>query len=85
MADEHNPNSLASSGAVVAAIAAIGLFYFHREAPLTDLRPTADQSIATSAAPQNVEARLWQDGARLDSNALSAGAVMPDAAAQVDH
>jgi hypothetical protein len=61
MAEDHSPNSLANGGAVVAAIAALGFFYFHHEAPLTDLRPTADQNVAAAAAPQTVEARLWQD------------------------
>ena len=63
MADDNKqgPN-LASSGAVVAAIAAMGLYYFHREAPLVDSRPTEIAvGIHEQATPQTIVARLWQD------------------------
>ncbi len=61
MADDDKPGTnLASSGAVVAALAAIGVYYFHREAPLVDLRPV-DLSFQEHATSQTVDARLWQD------------------------
>jgi len=64
MADDNKSGTnLASSGAVVAALAAKGLCDFHQEAPLVDLRPTAEATATGKeyAAPQTVEARLWQD------------------------
>ena len=45
MAEENKSGAFASSGAVVAAFAAMGVYYFHREAPLVDLRPLTDASI----------------------------------------
>ena len=60
MAEENKSGAYASSGAVVAAFAAMGVYYFHREAPLVDLRPLTGASIQESAT-QTVEARLWQD------------------------
>jgi hypothetical protein len=63
MADDNKPGSnLASSGAVVAALAAMGVYYFHREAPLVDSRPTEMAvGIHEQATPQTIVARLWQD------------------------
>src|SRR5208283_2467134 len=61
MADDNKPGSnLANSGIIVAALAAMGVYYFHREAPLVDLRP-ADPISQEQAAPQTIDARLWQD------------------------
>jgi hypothetical protein len=61
MADDNKPGTnLASGGVVVAALAALGIYYFHHEAPLVDLRPV-DPSIYEQAAPQTIDARLWQD------------------------
>lgn len=62
MADDNKPGSnLANSGVIVAALAAMGVYYFHHEAPLVDLRPAADAPIEERTAPQTVDARLWQD------------------------
>ncbi len=52
---------MANSGVIVAALAAMGVYYFHHEAPLVDLRPAADAPIEERTAPQTVDARLWQD------------------------
>ena len=61
MADDNKPGTnLASGGVVVAALAALGIYYFHHEAPLVDLRPV-NSSIYEQAAPQTIDARLWQD------------------------
>jgi hypothetical protein len=58
MADDNKSGSLASSGAVVAALAAMGLYYFYREAP----RPVAtDARIVYRGVSQTIDARLWQD------------------------
>jgi hypothetical protein len=63
MADDNKPGTnLASSSAIVAALAAMGIYYFHSQAPLVDLRPAVtDTSIQQHAQRQAVEARLWQD------------------------
>jgi hypothetical protein len=39
----------------------MGVYYFHREAPLVDLRPAAEVSLEEPTTPETVEARLWQD------------------------
>jgi hypothetical protein len=39
----------------------MGVYYFHHEAPLVDLRPAAEAPIEERTAPQTVDARLWQD------------------------
>ena len=60
MDDGEKPGTNMVNGSViVAALAAIGIYYFHREAPLVDMRP-ADPSIYRQAAPQTIDARLWQ-------------------------
>lgn len=61
MADDKSGMNLTSGSAVVAALAAMGLYYFHHEAPLVDLRPLAHANLEELATPQTVEARLWQD------------------------
>jgi hypothetical protein len=62
MAEGDKPGTnLANGSVIVAALAAMGVYYFHREAPLLDIRPVAEAPIEEHAAPQTVEARLWQD------------------------
>ncbi|HUB65140.1 MAG TPA: hypothetical protein VL996_12000 [Methylocella sp.] len=47
---------------MVAALAAMGLYYFHREAPLVDTRPAETAAgIHEQVTPQTIVARLWQD------------------------
>jgi hypothetical protein len=58
--DDKFGTNLASSSVIFVALLATGTYFFRREAPLVDLRPT-DQSIQEQAAPQTIDARLWQD------------------------
>jgi hypothetical protein len=60
MADDKSGTNLASSSVVLVALVATGTYFFHKEAPLVDLRPT-DSSIQEQAVPQTIDARLWQD------------------------
>jgi hypothetical protein len=60
MAEENNSGAFASSAAVAAAFAAMGVYYFYRETQLVDLRPLTGASLQESAT-QTVKARLWQD------------------------
>lgn len=50
----------ANGGVIVTALAAMGLYYIHHEAPLLDLRPN-DQVIQERIPQQSIDARLWQD------------------------
>lgn len=60
--EEKSGTNFASGSVTVAALAAIGVYYFHHEAPLVDLRPTAtDAKLQLQAPTYAVEARLWQD------------------------
>jgi len=65
MADDNKPGSnLANSGIIVAALAAMGVYYFHHEAPLLDSRPAVTEvnlGQQANAHQQTIDARLWQD------------------------
>ncbi|HEX3494865.1 MAG TPA: hypothetical protein VHT48_05795 [Methylocella sp.] len=62
MASDEKPGTkLASGSAIMVALVATGFYFFHREAPLVDMRPLAEARLEEHAAPQEVEARLWQD------------------------
>jgi hypothetical protein len=59
--DEKPGANLASGSVIMVALVSAGFYFFHREAPLVDLRPVAEARLEEHAAPQGVEARLWQD------------------------
>jgi hypothetical protein len=59
--DEKPGTNLASGSVIMVALVSTGLYFFHREAPLVDVRPLAEAHLEEHAAPQEIEARLWQD------------------------
>jgi len=62
MANDEKPGTNLASGSVIfVALVSTGFYFFHREAPLVDLRPPAEARLEGHAAPQEIEARLWQD------------------------
>ncbi len=62
MADEDKSGTNLASGSVIfVAVVSAGFYFFHREAPLVDLRPVAEGHVEERTAPQEIEARLWQD------------------------
>jgi hypothetical protein len=62
MANDEKPGTNLASGSVIfVALVSTGFYFFHREAPLADMRPVAEARLEEHAAPQEVEARLWQD------------------------
>src|SRR6516165_2996536 len=74
MADEDKSGTnLASGSVIVVAVVSAGFYLFHRDAPLVDMRPVAHARLEERAAPQQIEARLWQDpiGAVDESRARS--------------
>jgi hypothetical protein len=53
---------LASGSVIFVALVATGTYLFHREAPLLGSRPAVTEaSFPERAAPQTIDARLWQD------------------------
>jgi hypothetical protein len=62
MANDEKPGTNLASGSVIfVALISTGFYFFHREAPLVDMRPIADARLEEQQAPQEIEARLWQD------------------------
>jgi hypothetical protein len=63
MADDDKVGTNLASGSVIfVALVSAGFYFFHREAPLVDTRPLAEQHyLEKHAPPQKIEARLWQD------------------------
>ena len=62
MANDEKPGTNLASGSVIfVALVSTGFYFFHREAPLVDMRPIADARLEEQQAPQEIEARLWQD------------------------
>jgi hypothetical protein len=62
MANDEKPGTNLASGSVIfVALVSTGFYFFHREAPLVDIRPVAEARLEGRAAPKGVEARLWQD------------------------
>ena len=62
MANDDKPGTNLASGSVIfVALVSTGFYFFHREAPLVDMRPIADARLEEQQGPQEVEARLWQD------------------------
>lgn len=63
MADDKQPGTNLASGSVIfVALLATGTYLFHRDAPLVGSRPAmTEASISERAAPQTIDARLWQD------------------------
>jgi hypothetical protein len=62
MANDEKPGTNLASGSVIfVALVSTGLYFFHREAPLVDMRPITDARLEEQQAPQEIEARLWQD------------------------
>jgi hypothetical protein len=59
--EDKSGTNLTSVSVVFVALASTGFYFFHREAPLVDMRPIAEARLEERAAPQGVEARLWQD------------------------
>jgi hypothetical protein len=77
--DDKSGTNLANGGAIIAAVAAMGVYYFHHEAPLVDLRPAPEARMEEPAQPQTVEARLWQDPfAALEKSRDKAGKQDPE-------
>ena len=62
MANDEKPGpNLASGSVIFVALVSTGFYFFHREAPLVDMRPLAEAGLEEHAGPQEVETRLWQD------------------------
>ena len=63
MANDEKPGTNLASGSVIfVALVATGTYLFHREAPLLGSRPAVTEaSFPERAAPQTIDARLWQD------------------------
>ncbi len=64
MADDKSGTNLASGSVIVAALAAMGAYYLHREAPLLDSRPAVTEASVepqVRVQEQTTDARLWQD------------------------
>jgi hypothetical protein len=62
MANDEKPGpNLASGSVIFVALVSTGFYFFHREAPLVDMRPLAEARLEEHAGPQEIEARLWQD------------------------
>lgn len=62
MANDEKPGTnLASGSVIMVALVSTGFYFFHREAPLVDMRPLAEARLEEHAATQEIEARLWQD------------------------
>jgi hypothetical protein len=59
--EDKSGTNLTSVSVVFVALASTGFYFFHHEAPLLDMRPIAEARLEECAAPQGVEARLWQD------------------------
>jgi hypothetical protein len=59
MANDDKPGTNLASGSVIfVALVSTGFYFFHREAPLVDMRPIAEAPLEEHAGPQEVEARL---------------------------
>jgi hypothetical protein len=63
MANDEKPGTNLASGSVIfVALVSTGFYFFHREAPLLGSRPAVTEaSFPERAAPQTIDARLWQD------------------------